>query len=114
MLDLAVLPDHLNLRLAANALPGQFLRHVHGLRCPPARPAHPSDVLLQLAHTSQKQMQRIEMLGPHFAYVGRRLIGSVRRLIALQSKTLQGLVEIVVIARVAVVLGAQGVAGDGC
>lgn len=59
-------------------------------------------------------MQRIEMLGPHFAYVGGQLIGSVRRFIALQSKTFQGLVKIVVIVRIAVILEAQGVAGDVC
>lgn len=52
------------------------------------------------------------MLRPHFAYLGSGRIGRLRRFIGLQSKTSQGLLEISVIARVAVVLGAQGVAGD--
>jgi hypothetical protein len=57
-------------------------------------------------------MERIEMLGPHFAYLGRRFRGIVRRFIRLQSKASKGLVEIGVIACRAVILGAQGVAGD--
>lgn len=52
------------------------------------------------------------MLWPHFAYLGRGRIGRLGRFIGLQSKTSQGILEISVIARVAVVLGAQGVAGD--
>jgi hypothetical protein len=60
-------------------------------------------------------MERIDMLGPHFAYLGRRFRGGVRRFIGQQAKASKGLFKISVclIACRAVILGAQGVAGDG-
>ena len=91
MLDLAVLPDHPRLALAPDALPTQFLRHIHRLGGLPARPTHAADVLLKLAHAGQKQLQRIDMPGPHFAYFGRlRLNGlGVFGLRGLQAKGAQ-------------------------
>lgn len=57
-------------------------------------------------------MKRIEMRWPHLAYLGSGRLGRFG-VIGNQSKTLKGFVKIFVIACRAVILVAQGVAGDG-
>ena len=57
------------------------------------------------------------MLGPHFADLGRSLLNGLSLLgrLGLQAKDAQGFIKysVIVIACRAVILGAQGVAGDG-
>lgn len=105
--------DYQDVLFSVDAQPAQLLHHVDRLNCTPVRPTHAANAQLQLTHASQKQIERIVMRRPHFAYLGRRLFGWFELFIGLQSKASEGLLVISVIARVAVILGAQGVAGDG-